>query len=132
MKMKLSNLQVGNAFKTQFGIGLKVREAEDCDAILCLEYGVLPFKRLVRPIAKAESFWIKSDENFCQLRSIDWGTIVKVPHKEIFYLVTCGVTMSGQVVSKLGDTIKLSYTTDVEDLGYSGKHIGLKSFEKGL
>jgi len=128
--MKLGDVPVGNAFEYDLGTAVKVCEGEDCKILPCVRYGIVPVKRLVLPVSKVERYFLLANspnqEPLQSLSVVEWGTIVRTPHKPIELLVTCGVSLSGIIVAKLGQAIKVAADSFVENLGYAGKHIGLE------
>ena len=52
-----------------------------------------------------------------------------LPHKSAFYLITCGVSLKGAVVAKLGNEYRVNCNEDVGDLGYAGEYVGMPVFE---
>jgi len=127
--MKLGELPIGNAFNYDLGTGVKVCHGEDCEILPCMCYGVVPVKRLVLPVGKVERYWLTANspvqEPLQTLSVVEWGTIVRAPHKPLELLVTCGISLSGIIVAKLGNAIKVAADSAVQNLGYAGKHIGL-------
>lgn len=133
--MHLGSLQVGNVFRYELGTAVKVREGGQCDALPCLNYALVNLKRLVYPLAKIESYAFSpkiSDQPLEPIRAIPWGTVIRLPHAEVYLLVTSGIATTGIIVCKLGKDIHLDADLDVRDLGYSGEHIGIPKLDEPI